>query len=118
MKKYVLGKNVQRFYFRSCFVYHMANNIYATDTTNQAILIPIKLNTNMHTARGAHMAMTAKLIVSRILPSGAFFFICLAARKSCAAINIAIKTQTMISILFFPFFIDDYTLIGYIFQIV
>ena len=96
----------------------MANNIYAADTTNQAILIPIKLNTNMHIARGAQIAKTAKLMISRIFPSGAFFFICLAARKSCAAISITIKTQTMISIFVFPFFIDDYTLIGYIFQII
>ena len=96
----------------------MANNIYAADTTNQAIFIPINLNMNMHTARGAQMARTAKLIVSRILPSGAFFFICFAARKSCAAISIIIKTHTMISILGNPFFIDDYTLVGNIFQIV
>ena len=81
----------------------MANNIYAADTTNQAIFIPINLNMNMHTARGAQMARTAKLIISRIFPSGAFFFICLAARKSWAAISITIKTQTMISMLFFPF---------------
>ena len=64
------------------------------------------------------MARTAKLIVSRILPSGAFFFICLAARKSWAAISITIKAQTMISILVNSFFIDDYTRIEHIFQII